>query len=118
MSIWLGPPESQNEMTALRSCGAWPLPAALARAANSAGNERPAIPAIPVCKNQRREPTRIRSAGGEQTDSQSSKRGFDRTTDRTPGQKSSGRIFPRQSGGWISWRDLPIGLVGDCHPIG
>jgi hypothetical protein len=64
MSMWLGPPESQNMMTDL---GLRPAdsPPASARPAKIAGSETPATPASPVCKNHRREPTRIvsRAAG-------------------------------------------------------
>ena len=61
MSIWLGPPESQNRMTALRSAAG--VSARADRRSRSA-SPKPARPATPVCKNQRREPTRTRSRLG------------------------------------------------------
>src|SRR5262245_42272499 len=55
--MWLGPPESQNRITdffgdALPACSC---------ARRIAGNDNPAIPANPLCKNHRRRPTRTRS---------------------------------------------------------
>src|SRR5580704_19754119 len=63
VSMWLGPPESQTRITAV-FCAVLPCVAALARCCNRLGSDSPAKPARPVCTNQRREPTRIRSEAG------------------------------------------------------
>ncbi len=62
MSMWLGPPESQNRMTAFLSppFGV----AAVADSFNVSARLSPARPVKPVCKNQRRDPTRIKSPAG------------------------------------------------------
>src|SRR5579871_4450091 len=58
MSIWLGPPDSQNRITALRfprtsvtDDSAWAIPGRQFAAAKAPH------PASPACRNQRREPT-------------------------------------------------------------
>jgi hypothetical protein len=60
VSIWLGPPDSQKRMTARGSrdgccVEAW--------SRSVSASDSPAKPASPVCKNQRREPTRSKSKG-------------------------------------------------------
>src|SRR5439155_13599121 len=58
----LGPPDSQMRITDLRLASLRTAP--LARNRSRSGSDRPAIPARPVCTNQRREPTRIKSEVG------------------------------------------------------
>ena len=60
VSMWLGPPESQKRITeVLRTVP--PAVVARARLCKRAGSDSPARPVRPVCRNHRREPTRIRS---------------------------------------------------------
>src|SRR5882672_7090129 len=66
MSMWLGPPESQKRMTLVLGPVSPTGPAARARSRKRAGNDKPASPANPVWRNQRREPTRMRSHGAGQ----------------------------------------------------
>ena len=56
MSIWLGPPDSQNRMTAFLSPEGGGLDAARPREFEKAA---PVSPAMPACKNHRRDPTWI-----------------------------------------------------------
>src|SRR5690242_11942559 len=59
MSIWLGPPDSQKRITDFFCFGD-----ALAAAGSQFGSDIAPRPARPVCKNQRREPTRIDDTEG------------------------------------------------------
>src|SRR5262249_26243825 len=62
VSMWLGPPDSQIRITALRSFPRVRGEAApYARQRSRSDSDRPASPAKPVWRNHRREPTRIRS---------------------------------------------------------
>ena len=63
ISMWLGPPESQNRITDFLPCE---LPPALAWLcfASSVGKDSPAIPVSPVCKNHRRDRWQIKSFAG------------------------------------------------------
>src|SRR5690242_10933315 len=58
VSIWLGPPDSQKRMTAFGSREAFGVDA---RSRKVSASVNPANPARPICKNQRREQTPIRS---------------------------------------------------------
>ena len=62
VSSWLGPPDSQMRITALRSAATAAAPCIRQR--SRSGSDRPANPARPVCRNHRREPTRIKSEAG------------------------------------------------------
>ena len=114
ISKWLGPPESQNRTTDFFSLV---LPAA-ALAACTRSNSlsgSPASPAVPICKNQRREPTRIRSLLG-------GSRGLPRT-DRECAASCGVRVGRDIGGGLLMRSRFSVGkhqytwMRGDCKAI-
>jgi hypothetical protein len=71
MSMWLGPPDSQNRMTDFGLPADADAVAASALARNNCGADSPATPASPALKNHRRVPDPIPSrsrVGGPQAE--------------------------------------------------
>src|SRR5258706_15385864 len=63
ISMWVGPPESQNKMTDFFAADFGLIAAWLCRASN-AGSDNPAPPVSPVCRNHRLDRWQIKSLAG------------------------------------------------------